>query len=765
MGDIASINFKPTKLSIQEKHNDRSVTPSYVLKSGGLGFACNRNAKEARVLRDSMVEQAKIHYKQHFNQPFKSTNYLWSAVVNVKPTTTMQELEHLALRFKKRFKFQCYQIVIHRDEGHVDEEGVEHINHHAHLEFVTLHPITGKSMYRKEYINFKTASYMQKLTAKVLQMQRGKPKHNVYDYQGNVIIKGSGAKRIEPRAYGRLMEKARAQAQEQLETDKKELQEQYQGYLSPDKVEKLQQQTNTAKQTLINERKARQDEIKEFCKELRQTMAGKGFKREHFSQLEQWAKQAQDQAIDFTEFQRVALAIFSEQNTMLENAQKQATDTAEQYKNYLSPEQVAEQAEQYKDYLSPQQVQDKIKTQYKDHLSPDQVEAKRLEDFKNLCLVADVDSKDIPQKADGAKESLMAHIKQSKTDLSALCERAGGGNWQTPKYAKEHLEKGIDKLKEQADKTKTAETAKASLETAISTAYSALIEMQDQDNNPTAQDKLKAIETRFQLEKNKTEILDIVHKDLNTLCESLGITVDQNSTLQDMLKRLTEAISNIKHAQMDSKEPAGQNQGGVSQDSGAITIEQKAKAFFENYSKEHKNAILHGFVCKEWVFWMDDANGKELKARLEKVTDDKLIQSLKTLSFDDLETANDNFNGLLHNFGCSVQSIVCMPRSCLPKSTELTFHLYDALAPKAPEIELEQFTAQTMPKSDLEKETLDLIAEISKIDPTKATEMATEYTNITDDYARRLDEFNGFLESELLKSQQKGTQKSVGKHK
>ncbi|WP_285602058.1 hypothetical protein [Helicobacter sp. NHP22-001] len=34
MGNIASINFKPTKNPIQEKHSDRCVAPSHVLKSG-----------------------------------------------------------------------------------------------------------------------------------------------------------------------------------------------------------------------------------------------------------------------------------------------------------------------------------------------------------------------------------------------------------------------------------------------------------------------------------------------------------------------------------------------------------------------------------------------------------------------------------------------------------------------------------------------------------------------------------------------------------
>ncbi|WP_233702839.1 mobilization protein [Helicobacter felis] len=201
MGNIASINFKPTKLSIQEKHNDRSVMPSYVLKSGGLGIECNRNAQEARALRNGMIEKAKEDYKHCFNQPFKAKSYLWSAVVNLKPDSTMQDLERLTERLKERYGFQCYQIAIHRDEGHVDDEGKEHINHHAHLEFVTLHESTGKSMFRKGLITREVMSEIQTLTALVLQMKRGEYKNDRIDEQGN-LIKGTGRKRIEPRAYG-----------------------------------------------------------------------------------------------------------------------------------------------------------------------------------------------------------------------------------------------------------------------------------------------------------------------------------------------------------------------------------------------------------------------------------------------------------------------------------------------------------------------------------------------------------------------------------
>ncbi|WP_199766964.1 hypothetical protein [Helicobacter felis] len=197
MGAIASLNFKHTKMEKQEKHNDRSIEPNYLLKSGGLGIECNRGAIEARALRDSLIEQAKANYKRCFKQTFKATRFVWSAVANIKPETTMQDLERLADHFKTKYGFQCFQIAIHRDEGHIDDEGKEQINHHAHLEFVTLDEKTGKSLFRKEYISNKVLSQIQTETADILGMQRG------------VAVKKSGAKRIEPRAYAQLMNETR----------------------------------------------------------------------------------------------------------------------------------------------------------------------------------------------------------------------------------------------------------------------------------------------------------------------------------------------------------------------------------------------------------------------------------------------------------------------------------------------------------------------------------------------------------------------------
>ncbi|HEB9430812.1 TPA: mobilization protein, partial [Campylobacter coli] len=106
----------------------------------------------------------------------------------------MQDLERLALFLNKKYGFQCYQIAIHRDEGHINEQGQKEINHHAHLEFITLNKENGRNMWRRELITPKVLRQMQSEVAEILGMQRGQDKR---------ITK---RQRIEPRKYAQMKE-------------------------------------------------------------------------------------------------------------------------------------------------------------------------------------------------------------------------------------------------------------------------------------------------------------------------------------------------------------------------------------------------------------------------------------------------------------------------------------------------------------------------------------------------------------------------------
>ncbi|AJC85517.1 mobilization protein (plasmid) [Campylobacter peloridis LMG 23910] len=198
MGQISSINFKKSN-PIQTQHNDRRLPPSYLI---GGEVECNLNHEEALALKNEIVKNAIEAYTKNTKQKFQAKSYEWSAVVNIKPDTTMSDLEKLAEYFQKIHGFQCYQIAIHRDEGYINEQGEKVINHHAHMEFITLDRETGKN--RQRDLDKTRLRGIQTAVSNILEMERGVDKRK------------SGVKRIEPRAYAVLKEKEKKGKKQEL---------------------------------------------------------------------------------------------------------------------------------------------------------------------------------------------------------------------------------------------------------------------------------------------------------------------------------------------------------------------------------------------------------------------------------------------------------------------------------------------------------------------------------------------------------------------
>ncbi|WP_120898676.1 hypothetical protein [Helicobacter pylori] len=205
MGNLASGHFKPTN-KIQAEHNDRTLSPNYLIPEEFRGQnEVNRPSTQARGLRDKIIENAHQTYLITFKQKSQAKSYQWSLVVNIKNNTTMSDLEKLAEHFEVKYGFQCYQIAIHRDEGYMDENNQPHINHHAHMEFITLKKENGKNMWGQ--INQVKLRQIQTEIAQILGMERGTDK------------RVSGTERIEPRKYAQM----KNQERKELESKEKEL--------------------------------------------------------------------------------------------------------------------------------------------------------------------------------------------------------------------------------------------------------------------------------------------------------------------------------------------------------------------------------------------------------------------------------------------------------------------------------------------------------------------------------------------------------------
>lgn len=286
MGQISSINFKKS-IPINTEHNDRTLAPNYLIDKEK-GAECNRNAEQARALKNQIIKEAIQKYTENTRQKFQAKSFEWSAVVNIKPDTTMQDLENLAKHFNDKYGFQCYQIAIHRDEGHKNTQGEIEINQHAHMEFITLDKETGKQNFKMRDFSKQKMREIQTEVAEILQMERGKDKRL------------TGAKRIEPRKYAQLKEQEKAAIKEtkikvakqikELKTEleaeilsKKEIKEQFEAFRKENAGQGLAKEffreLSEEKKKQLQEPSYTQDELKAYFNELleKHTSKKKGF--------------------------------------------------------------------------------------------------------------------------------------------------------------------------------------------------------------------------------------------------------------------------------------------------------------------------------------------------------------------------------------------------------------------------------------------------------------------------------------------------------
>ena len=275
MSQISSINFKKS-VKHQVFHNS-TIRPSYII--GGELECDPPKGYEAQDLKNQIIENAKQAYfdtSKARNKAFQAKNYEWSAVVNIKPETTMADLKKLAEHFNKKYGFQCYQIAIHRDEGHINDNGEKEINHHAHLEFITLSKENGKQLFKLRDFNPQKMREIQTEVAEILQMERGQDKRI------------SGAKRIEPRQYAKMKEQERENAKalkNELETTKKEL-DSVKSELENTKKELKTLSANAIKKRVEQERKSWLN----TNKALHEQGAEPIFKAEHYKELRELNK-------------------------------------------------------------------------------------------------------------------------------------------------------------------------------------------------------------------------------------------------------------------------------------------------------------------------------------------------------------------------------------------------------------------------------------------------------------------------------------------
>lgn len=159
----SSIHIRPVK-NTSERHNRREMKLDYVRED-----LSHKNESWENDTVKNRREEIKKKYEASVKQKMqKKATPIREGVFLFKPETTMEDCKRLASDIEKKFGIRTFQIHLHRDEGHQDQDEWKP-NLHGHLVFDWTNPKDGKSI----KLDKDDMSELQTLVAETLGMERG----------------------------------------------------------------------------------------------------------------------------------------------------------------------------------------------------------------------------------------------------------------------------------------------------------------------------------------------------------------------------------------------------------------------------------------------------------------------------------------------------------------------------------------------------------------------------------------------------------------
>ena len=132
--------------------------------------------EEARKRAKQMKIDADIAYLRRRGQKpkYDPEKIYWSAEVNAREWHTIEDLKRAAAVIEKEMGYRLIYGCLHKDEGHLNDDGEWVMNCHFHLEFISLDE-NGISRHRRTF-NPSLMSKIQTEIAKTLGLERGQSK-------------------------------------------------------------------------------------------------------------------------------------------------------------------------------------------------------------------------------------------------------------------------------------------------------------------------------------------------------------------------------------------------------------------------------------------------------------------------------------------------------------------------------------------------------------------------------------------------------------
>ena len=219
---ISSIHIEAGNIGFFS-HNDRSRPTKNSIFSDEKNFV-NCSSREAiKIYKDELEKRTQAYLKNHSTRKklHSKTHTHLSAIVNLNKEHTPDDLKKVVEHIEKTFDTKVLQFSIHKDEGHISDDGESIKNYHAHIEMMGLDS-EGNSI--KRQLHRKELIALQSATAELLGMERGtnyskerkpRPKRlNTYEYKESKEQE-SKAKRATAKDLKGEIKQLREQLQEQ----------------------------------------------------------------------------------------------------------------------------------------------------------------------------------------------------------------------------------------------------------------------------------------------------------------------------------------------------------------------------------------------------------------------------------------------------------------------------------------------------------------------------------------------------------------------
>lgn len=169
---ISSIHIEAGKIGFFSHNSRERLTTNSIFEDEENFCSCD-NKTAIGLYKSELEKRTKAYLENHPTRKklhSKTITHL-SAIVNFNKEHTPEDIKKVCDHLEETFDTKVLQFSMHRDEGHILEDGTPDKNYHAHIEFIGLDS-QGNSI--KRNIGKKELIQLQTKVAELLNMQRGR---------------------------------------------------------------------------------------------------------------------------------------------------------------------------------------------------------------------------------------------------------------------------------------------------------------------------------------------------------------------------------------------------------------------------------------------------------------------------------------------------------------------------------------------------------------------------------------------------------------